>query len=164
MKQIFFQNFNIVEISLPKLKDKDDGLYYYRKSNSSNISVPKTIDKYIKIDGKNSLKEIDENYLNDKLKDIKKEKDNYDNINFIINEILKKMNTTFDDAFNFSLNISKSLDIKREEVEELEEQFYNINQTINKQQLDLTNQIFIPIGKLFCYSYSRFDKYKIKNL
>ena len=159
-----FQNFNIVEMTLPKLKDKDDDLYHYRKSNSSNISASKINDKYIKIDGSNSLKEIDGNYLNVKLKDIKNENDNYDNINFIVNEILKKMNYTFVDVFNFSLNLAKTLDIKKEEVEALDELFYQINQSINEQELYLTNPIFISIGKLLCYSYSRFDKYKIKNL
>ena len=148
-----------LELLLPKLKEK--------KENSININKNDDIgNKYLQIDGNYNLREVNEDYQKNKRDNINKENNNYDNINSIISEVLKKINSSYEDIFDYSLKIAYNLDLnpKSENFENLIDYFSKVNQTINLQELNLNNYILLQIGQLFSYAYLHFEKYKIKDI
>ena len=148
-----------LELLLPKLKEK--------KENSININKNDDIgNKYLQIDGNYNLRAVNEDYLENKRDNINKENNNYDNINSIISEVLKKINSSYEDIFDYSLKIAYNLDLnpKSENFENLIDYFSKVNQTINLQELNLNNYILLQIGQLFSYAYLHFEKYKIKDI
>ena len=148
-----------LELLLPKLKEK--------KENSININKNDDIgNKYLQIDGNYNLRAVNEDYIENKRDNINKENNNYDNINSIISEVLKKINSSYEDIFDYSLKIAYNLNLnpKSENFENLIDYFSKVNQTINLQELNLNNYILLQIGQLFSYAYLHFEKYKIKDI
>ena len=92
---------------IPKLKEKNNDEKEQRPSGVNGIRIEQKDDKYLQIDGSYSFKAIDENYLENINNNIGGESDNYDNIYYILSEILKKINISYEDVFDYSLKLSK---------------------------------------------------------
>ena len=155
--------FSNLESFIPKLEEKNDFLNWRRPSKSvGDINIKKE-DKFLQIDGSYSLKAIDENYLEKIRNNIGGESSNYNNFYYIISEILKKINTPFEDVFDYSLKLAKKLNVEKDLVELFIDKLLKLNQSVNLEILYLNNSNLTIIGKILSYAYNKLDDYKIRN-
>ena len=148
---------------IPKLKEKNNDLMQQRPSGVNGIINEKKGDKYLQIEGSYSFKETNENYLENIYKNIGGESENYDNIYYIISEILKKINSSYEDVFDYSLKLSKKYYADKNLIETFLDNLLKENQSYNLEVLILNNDTLTKIGKILSYGYNQLDSYKIRN-
>ena len=149
---------------IEKYKDNDTLNYDDPNRQDLDFPLPKIEDRYLRIDGKNELESISENYLSsiyDNLINYKYEENNYDEIFKLLNEILTKVSGFYSDYFDYSSKIAKSLDVTKEDIEEC---YKVLLQKKNADSLNLDVQTLTTLGKMVSYSYSKIDQYKIKDM
>ena len=147
------------DILLPPPTIKTD-----RKSRNSKYVDEQINENYLRLDKDYTFRAVSKEYSDNKLNDITEEQKNYNIINFLIIEVLEKINCRYEDFFSYSLNLCKKFLNNKEDIDDTLQMLYQINKTIISKELYLNSQILITIGKLLNCSYSIFSKYKIKNL
>ena len=148
---------------IPKLKEKNNDVKEQRPSGVNGIRIEQKDDKYLQIDGSYSFKAIDENYLENINNNIGGESDNYDNIYYILSEILKKINISYEDVFDYSLKLSKKYYADKNLIEIFLDVLLKQNQSYNLEVLILNNDTLNKIGKILSFAYNQLDSYKIRN-
>jgi len=78
-----------------------------------------------------------------------------------IKEIFESMCGTYNNLFDFSYKISKKLDLTKEIVEKCYKVLLNEK---NAKTLDLNYNNLKSLGQIICYSYTKLDQYKIKDM
>ena len=158
-----------------KCNNKDRTIVEEGQNNNQNSKI----ENFLKIDGKNICEVInDDDVSNIKLcYDKFKQSDDdiiNDNINKIMNKFLDKVcNSNFNnDIFTISHNLSKQFcknkKIKRDKIYDainyLTGNNINSKNVYKSHSFLLTKSKCEAIGCILCYSYSKFLKYKIKDL
>jgi len=78
-----------------------------------------------------------------------------------IKEIFESMCGSYNNLFDFSYKISKKLDLTKEIVEKCYKVLLNEK---NAKTLDLNYNNLKSLGQIICYSYTKLDQYKIKDM
>ena len=125
---------------------------------------------YLKIDNKNSLNQVDEDYISEvnyRFSEYKaKENEDLEMINKIMNKYYEKKEIKYDDYFTLSQNISKqiirNLRIDKDTVENSLTKL--IRNNFDKDTLVLSRNNCTTIGQVLCYGYSKMNLYKIKDM
>ena len=149
----------------------------YENEQNQTFPPPK-IENFLKIDQKNSFSEIKEYEIENIKKRINDFKGNEEliksNINTIMNKLLEKnSNSNFsNDIFIISQNISKLVcknnKISKDNIDSVIN--YLIKNNKNKNNIYKSNKILLNkkkceiIGSVLCYSFSRLQSYKIKDI
>ena len=169
---LFRSNKDIIpnlEIPEDKLYDlveqyKENELLDEEKKIEMDFPLPKMEDRYLRIDGKNELKQIDENYISNIYNNLyiyRKQPDNSEEMYKILNEVFDKVAGFYSDYFDYSLKIAKSLYVTKEDIEQCYEVLLKKN---NATDLRFDAETLTTIGKMVSYSYTKIDKYKIKDI
>ena len=158
-------------------KGKNANNAIYQNIQIQSFPPPK-IENFLKIDHKNSFSEIKENEIANIKKQINNFKQSEDliksNINTIMNKLLEKSsNSSFsNDIFIISQNISKLIcknnKIGKDNIDNVIHYLIKNNKT--KNNIYKSNKILLNkkkceiIGSVLCYSFSRLQQYKIKDM
>ena len=128
-------------------------------------------DIYLKIDNKNNLNEVDEDYISEltcRFDEYKKKKDqNHHSLKKIMNKFFEKNELKYDDYFSLSQDISKQI-IKNLKIDK-EIVYRSLKQFIDKKDFDhetllLNRNSCAIIGQILSYGYSKMSNYKIKDM
>ena len=154
-------------------------------SKSSSISANKLIEQnkeskisYLKMDSKNSFNKIDVediNIMNEKLaKYNEAQEELVNNTNIVLGKFLDKICGFSDaDAFYVSKSIGEKLEknkkLSKDKISDIINSMISDNSNSNKKNKKSTTLILDKnsctcIGSILCYSYSRLDSYKIKDM
>ena len=160
---------------IPPLQEPKDDMYdaikrYIDNDNlpdpeDMDFPLPKPEDMYLKINELNEMTTINENYLKNIYMRIgnyrEGEPERFELLLKNIKEIFESMCGTYNNLFDFSYKISKKLDLTKDIIEQCYRVLLNEN---NAKTLDLNYNILKSLGQMICYSYSKLDKYKIKDM
>ena len=156
----------------------------FRKGRNANNAMnenkqmqtfpPPKIENYLKIDHKNSFSEIKDIEIEDIKKQVIDFKGNEDlikgNINSIMNKLLEKnSNSNFsNDIFIISQNISKLIcknnKIGKDNIDNVINYLMKNNKNKKGNKIILNKKKCEIIGSVLCYSFSRLQQYKIKDM
>jgi hypothetical protein len=160
---------------IPPLQEPKDDMYdaikrYVDNDNlpdpeDMDFPLPKPEDMYLKINELNEMTTINENYLKNIYMRIgnyrEGEPERFELLLKNIKEIFESMCGTYNNLFDFSYKISKKLDLTKDIIEQCYRVLLNEN---NAKTLDLNYNILKSLGQMICYSYSKLDTYKIKDM
>ena len=160
---------------IPPLQEPKDDMYDAIKRYIENdklpdpedmdFPLPKPEDMYLKIDELNELTSINENYFKKIYMRIgnyrEGEPERFGLLLKNIKEIFESMCGSYNNLFDFSYKISKKLDLTKEIVEQCYKVLLNEK---NAKTLDLNYNNLKSLGQIICYSYTKLDQYKIKDM
>ena len=130
------------DILLPPPTIKTD-----RKSRNSKYVDEQINENYLRLDKDYTFRAVSKEYSDNKLNDITEEQKNYNIINFLIIEVLEKINCRYEDFFSYSLNLCKKFLNNKEDIDDTLQMLYQINKTIISKELYLNSQILRVIFK-----------------
>ena len=150
---------------IPQLELPADKTFEAIEQDKRNFPLPDPEDMYLKINESNNLEEIDRGYISDIYKIIEnyreEEIDKFDILLITVKEIFEKICGSYYDLFDFSLKMSKKLEVTREQVEVCFEVLLNKK---NATILDLDTESLSALGRMISYSYSKMEIYKINDM
>ena len=160
-----------LEYPVDKLFDKIQEYLENEESNDPkdmDFPLPKPEDIYLKINENNYLEPIDENYMRRNFNIISAFRDtnenNFENVLYTVKEIFHKIGDEwYKNLFHFSLamSMSKKLSVTKEHIEKC---YKVLLSKKNATTLDFDAESLESLGRMVSYSYSKIDKYKIKDM
>ena len=160
---------------IPQLEVQEDKIFdsilEYRENmqleepKDMDFPLPKPEDIYLKINEINELGPIDQKYITSIFNTISSyrtgEVDRFDDFLNTIKEIFEKISGSYYDLFDFSSKIAKKLEVSKENIESCYEVLLTKK---NATTLDLDAETLGALGRMISYSYTKIDKYKIKDM
>jgi outer membrane lipoprotein-sorting protein len=160
----------IPELENPKDKKLDKVMEYLDNElqddpKDMEFPLPKPENIYLKINNNNYLEPIDKVYITDIYYKISKFRDentnNFDIVLKTVKEIFDKMSDTYKNLFDYSLEMSKNLEVTKEHIEKC---YKVLLSKKNATTLDFDAESLESLGRMVSYSYSKIYKYKIKDM
>ena len=160
----------IPELENPKDKKLDKVMEYLENElqddpKDMEFPLPKPENIYLKINNNNYLEPIDKVYITDIYYKISKFRDentnNFDIVLKTVKEIFDKMSDTYKNLFDYSLEMSKNLEVTKEHIEKC---YKVLLSKKNATTLDFDAESLESLGRMVSYSYSKIYKYKIKDI
>ena len=160
----------IPQLEVPEDKIFDSILEYRENQQldepkDMDFPLPKPEDIYLKINEINEFGPIDQKYITSIFNNISSyrtgEVDRFDDFLNTIKQIFEKISGTYYDLFDFSSKIAKKLEVTKENIESCYEVLLTKK---NATTLDLDAETLGALGRMISYSYTKIDKYKIKDM
>ena len=145
--------------------DKYKENYKLDEPEDMDFPLPKDEDLYLKIDEYNKFEPIDQKYITNIFDVISSYKvgeiNRFDDLLKTVKEIFERISGSYYDLFDFSSKMSKKLEVTKEQLEVC---YSVLLEKKNATTLDLDLESLSALGRMVCYSYSKIDQYKIKDM